>query len=176
MLLALVLVPAVQAVHDNGVFELDGNAIDSTGAGLPDDWDRLDDGFGDPGLDDSALASVFIVDPLGGQADPDEIFTGGGSKDDLDIATGGVAGANVGPWQHSVGSVPDKDNIEHAFAAAYSCPTKRTRARTPTCVSTSALIGSPVNGDAQVGFWFLKEDLNADAGGAFRARTPSVTS
>jgi hypothetical protein len=41
---------------------------------------------------------------------PQTIFTGGSSKDDLDIPG----------WQHKDGSVPDKDDITHAGAAAYS--------------------------------------------------------
>ena len=77
---------------------------------------------------DSAVVSTFVTDPLGGVNDPDEIFIGGGSKDDLDICepnltdcTNGVAGATIGPWLHETGNVPDKDNIEHAYAAAYNC-------------------------------------------------------
>ena len=158
------------AVHDTGIFELDGDAFAESAADtLPDDWDRLDDGFGDPDDDDGALASVFITDPLGGRNDPDEIFTGGGSKDDLDIAAGGVVGANVGPWQHAVGSVPDKDNIEHAFAAAYTCPDGTDAGTADDLCLYFGLDRFARNGDAQVGFWFLKEDLNADPDGSFSA-------
>ncbi len=152
------------AVHDNGVFELDGNAFDGTGAGAPDDWDRLDDGVGDPSGDDSALASVFITDPI---TRDDEIFTQGGSKDDLDIKAGGVAGATVGPWLHTTGSVPDKDDIEHAFAAAYSCPDGSDVGSAVDLCLYFGLDRYARNGDAQVGFWFLKEDLNAEADGTF---------
>ncbi|HZM73583.1 MAG TPA: hypothetical protein VFC71_09435 [Candidatus Polarisedimenticolia bacterium] len=130
-----------------------------------------------PNGDDTALASVFITDPLGGRNDPDEIFTGGGSKDDLDIAAGGVAGATVGPWQHTAGAVPDKDNIENAFAAAYSCPDyvnpdpnsseNEDADNLPDLCLYFGLDRFARNGDAQVGFWFLKEDLNADPDGSF---------
>jgi uncharacterized repeat protein (TIGR01451 family) len=79
------------AVHDDGVFQLDGNAIDD-GAG--DDWDNH------PGAD----ASVFVTDGV-----PEHSFTGGGSKDIL----------NTDQWQHTQTSAPDKDDLLHAFAALY---------------------------------------------------------
>jgi hypothetical protein len=87
-----------QAVHDVGLFELDANVHDQAAAG--DDWSNIHAGtngaFTDTGI---------VADPA-----PQTIFTGGGSKDDLDIPQ----------WKHKNGSVPDKDDITNAYAAAYS--------------------------------------------------------
>lgn len=41
---------------------------------------------------------------------PQSIFTGGGSKDPLDISQ----------WKYKDGAVPDKDDITNAYAAAYN--------------------------------------------------------
>ncbi|HZM73584.1 MAG TPA: hypothetical protein VFC71_09440 [Candidatus Polarisedimenticolia bacterium] len=41
-LIALVLAPNALAVHDNGIFELDGDAFED-GAVLGEDWSQLDD-------------------------------------------------------------------------------------------------------------------------------------
>jgi hypothetical protein len=57
------------AAHVNSsLFELDGNATDSTGAGLPDDWDRI------AAHTDSADSALFITDGFNAG---DDIFTGG---------------------------------------------------------------------------------------------------
>src|SRR6188768_1657209 len=91
----------VMAVYNDGIFEIDGNAVtNNTTSGLPDDWDRIN-----PGPGSHALVSSFVTDPAGAT-----IFTGGGSKDV----------ENVSSWKYTAGSVPDKDEITHAFAAAYS--------------------------------------------------------
>jgi uncharacterized repeat protein (TIGR01451 family) len=125
-------------VHDDGVFELDGNTANA--GGTPgDDWDSH------PGATGSSY--VFIDDPLSHFTD--QIFTGGGSKDDL----------NIDRWKHKSGSVPDKDNIEHAFAAAY-------QANGDTLVDFG-LDRYANNGDAFVGFWFFKNGINANANGTF---------
>ncbi len=163
--LTLVAVSGVFAVHDQD-FELDGNAA-AAGAGLPDDWADVFAGT------DSALVSTFVTDPLGGRADPDEVFTIGGSKDDLDIAAGGVPGANIGPWHHTIGNVPDKDNIEHAFAAAYSCDDYTGGGgfgdadSDPDLCLYFGLDRFARNGDAQVGFWFFQSEHALNPDGTF---------
>ena len=120
--------PAVLAVHDED-FQLDGNAVDDV-ANPPDDWDNH------PGAD----VSIFIDDPLDAQLDM--IFTGGGSKDINDIDE----------WAWTFGSVPDKDNIAHAYAALYDD------------IVYFGLDRYANNGDAQVGFWFLKNGLTLGDG------------
>jgi uncharacterized repeat protein (TIGR01451 family) len=127
--LSFAVAQPVLAVHD-GSFQLDGNAVDS-GAG--DDWANH------PGAD----AFIFVDDPL--SQSTDRIFTGGGSKDDL----------NTTGWAWTTGSVPDKDNIEDAFAALYDD------------IIYFGLDRFANNGDAQVGFWFFKNGVGTTAGGGF---------
>ena len=123
------------------LFELDGNATDSNSAALaPDDWDRIDT---PPNHADS---KVFIDDGfnLG-----DDIFTGGGSKDPNAI----------GQWAWKIGSVQDKDDIENAFAAAY----------TGTNGHTFVYFGLDryqTSGDATAGFWFLKSPVGKTGDGS----------
>ena len=95
------LAPSALAVHDEGLFELDGDTIANNAPaplGPADDWDSH------PGATGNRF--IFKTDPLSQQTD--DIFTGGSTKDDL----------NTSGWQWTIGSVPDKDNIENAFAAS----------------------------------------------------------
>ena len=116
-----------QAVHAEGLFELDGNQQNDGATG--EDWVN----FGDPEVD-GANASIF---------------TGGGSKDINDITA----------WRNTNGSVPDKDDLQNANAF--------------TDDSTGDLIlyfGADriaTNGDAQIGFWFLQDEVAPDGNGAF---------
>ena len=120
---------AEAAPDDNGLFELDANVLDQAVAG--DDWSNIFNGT------DSAFVDTGIVaDPA-----PQTIFTGGGSKDDLDITQ----------WKHKNGSVPDKDDITDAYAAAYTL-----------AGDTYVYFGLDrfaVQGSANVGFWFLQDDV-----------------
>src|SRR4029453_7771665 len=86
------------AVHDEGIFELDGNVLDDGGPGV--DWETFQTTGG-------ALSKTFITDGINGVNDT--IFTGGGSQQDNELSS----------WQWSCGSVPSKSDIEHAFASAY---------------------------------------------------------
>ena len=122
------LAPSALAVHDEGVFELDGNALASGAPG--DDWSNLA----------NADATVFVTDPL--SQTTDKIFTGGGSKDDL----------NTTQWAWTTGSVPDKDNIEHAYAALYDD------------ILYFGADRFANNGDAQMGFWFFKSGVGLTGG------------
>src|SRR5215210_1552475 len=105
---ALFYIAGAQAVHDDGFFQLDRNVFtsDLTNAATPPgahDWDQVYDSatYGSPG---TAIKS-FQTD--GANA---TIFTGGGSKDTN----------NVTSWKHTNGSVPDKDNLLHGYAARYA--------------------------------------------------------
>jgi len=122
---ALFAVGGAQAVHDAGVFQLDGNAQTSLNSTPPaaEDWDLIckanpvtatrPDGctfqtappYPVPAGTTTAKASSHIADGVGGS-----IFTGGGSKDPEELTR----------WNWKDGSVPDKDNLQHAFAARYS--------------------------------------------------------
>jgi hypothetical protein len=132
-LLAVALLAAAPwaeaAPDDNGLFELDANVLDQAVAG--DDWSNIFNGT------DSAFVDTGIVaDPA-----PQTIFTGGGSKDDLDITQ----------WKHKDGSVPDKDDITNSYAAAYTLGGET--------FIYFGLDRFAVQGSANVGFWFLQDDV-----------------
>src|SRR5260370_23549001 len=119
--MALGATPAF-ATHNDGIFQLDGDAKAATCGGAfggtigctGDDWDNLytcpADGVlgctkATPGVGNSAIAISDLVVDLS----PASIFTGGGSKDQLDITQ----------WNWKDGGVPDKDDLIEAFAALY---------------------------------------------------------
>lgn len=135
--------PPVLAVDDLGIFEMEGNAVDDSGAPAPDDWETLYTGGG------SAFEFTGIVadspDAMGNDA---SIFIGG-RKDIQDIP----------PWGHKSGSSPDKDEITNAYAAAYN-------SAGDTIVYFGADRISNV-GDAFMGFWFFKKPLIPLANGSF---------
>ena len=85
---------AVSATPTDGVFQLEGDAVDNGGG---DDWANIDAGT------DSSQATTGILGDSAGRR-----FTQG-SKDTLDM--------DDNSWD--VGNVPDKDDILHAFAALY---------------------------------------------------------
>jgi hypothetical protein len=146
---SLFWIAGAMAVHDDGYFELDGNAVsvadDGTPYGLNDgeDWDKVCPSSTPPGAatclgGTTATAKFFSVDDA-------EIYTGGSTKDDLDV-TG---------WQHTAGSVPDKDELLHGFAARYSDHLYFGADR------------AAANGDAQMGVWFFRSAVGPVAGGGF---------
>jgi len=136
-LLALSVIPGAQAVHltPDSSFQLDKDATTETETPQRDDWDRVNAGT------DSADVSRFVVDPLGAT-----IFTGGGSKDDLDIPN----------WAHKSGSVPPKDEISDAYAALYVVDGE-----------LRLYFGADRfanNGSSQIGFWFFQNPITLAAG------------
>lgn len=145
-------VVTVLAVHDTGAFELDGNAQRNAF----DDWEDVFNGTTDPVL---TVATSFVND---GSLNA-TIFTGGGSKDPIDV--------NQWAWKDGAGGLPDKDNLLDSFAARYSLPPS---ANCPSGGAASCDIlffGSDRfdnSGDAQQGFWFFqnpvstKYDTNGD--------------
>ena len=147
---ALAALPA-QAIHapDDTSFELDGNFADTPSNGL-DDWANVFDG-----TDSANVSTGIIADPLG-----DTIFTGGGSKDALDIPS----------WQHKSGSVPPKDEISDAYAALYVVDGE-----------LRLYFGADrfaQNGASQIGFWFFQNEVSLNSDGTFSgvhvARDPAT--
>jgi hypothetical protein len=165
--LALGVPPAV-AVHNDGVFQVDGDVQTNTcgtafGSGVGctgGDWDALymcpADGVlgcskAAPGVGNNAAAiSDLVVDVA-----PASIFTGGGSKDQLDITQ----------WNWKDGSVPDKDDLIEAFAALYT-PQSGPRAGDKIIYFGANRLA--VNGDAQIGFWFLQNAVSLKSDGTFQ--------
>jgi len=140
----------VFSVNDADIFEIEGDAIDGSAVG--DDWENIaDDRPGGPNLiaQNNSIAMTFITDGIGAE---DTSFTGGGSKDVRDISL----------WQHTIGQVsPIKNEIGHAFAAAYIDPFN------DHLHVYFGLDRSGSGGDAATGFWFFKEKISLDAAGSF---------
>src|SRR5262245_4264165 len=96
-----------------GVFEIEGDAVNNP-AESGDDWNDLNvnpipigtSGFvtGKPA---NSSVWTFVSDP---SIRTDLIYTGGGSKDFNEISDWGQVARGTGP---------DKDDVEHAFAAKY---------------------------------------------------------
>ena len=150
-LVALLLTAGAQAVHDNGFMQLDRNAytsIDSTITAL-EDWDKICPTTTLPGIGGclggtTADASDFDTDtanagPLG------TVFTTGGSKDTNDITS----------WKHTASPAPDKDNLQHAYAA---------REGDDLFFGADRLA---VQGTASLGVWFLQGNVGPIPGGTF---------
>lgn len=163
-LVGLYFIPPALAVHDIGVFELDGNATtDHAGTGLPDDWDRVCAQASTQcgSVETNGASGVsFVSEPSRSTS----IFVGGGSKDDLNIL------ANPGPgggwaWKNQ-GGLPDKDNLRDGFAARYTCGA----GCTGTAGDALLYFGADRfdnSGDAQIGFWFMQGDVSNLADGTF---------
>ncbi|MBI3144299.1 MAG: hypothetical protein HYZ18_03335 [Pseudogulbenkiania sp.] len=154
---ALATSPAF-AVHDDNLFELDTGAIctDNQGNSSPcgaanvkddavagDDWANIYSG------PNSAKTKTFIEDPVGSAEA--SFFDIGGSKDEEAISTS--LGANKS-WLYDNNNdvVPDKDDISHAFAAAYTAPNGDK-------IFYFGADRFDTNGDAQMGFWFFRSPV-----------------
>jgi hypothetical protein len=156
-ILALLLVGAGVAipmiafsVNDDTIFELEGNALDNAPTG--DDWQNIaDDRPGGPGLiaQNNSTVQTFITDGLDAT---DTAFTGGGSKDVN----------NVNQWQQVTSAVsPIKNEIGHAFAAAYTDPSNG------HLLVYFGLDRSGSGGTAATGFWFFKDKISIGPNGTF---------
>jgi uncharacterized repeat protein (TIGR01451 family) len=152
-----------QGVDDpNGVFQLEGNATKDASICFPslaappcsgsdklvtfgantDDWSNLA----------HALATTGIIADVSGKGDT--ILTGGGTKDINDFSQ----------WQwkqNSTTSVQAKDDITHAYAAAYQLANGH----------TAIIFGMDRfdnSGDATAGFWFLQDStVSTNPNGTF---------
>ena len=144
------------AVHDAGLFELDvqagppaqGNANTADGAAAGEDWATIYASLS--GGSTNAFGVSFIADTVGSAET--SFYTGGGSKDINDVS-------GKGSWQYGTSNdpIPDKDDIVHAFAAAYVDPADD---------HTLVYFGMDRydnNGDAEAGFWFFKGDVTQAA-------------
>ncbi|HEX9530697.1 MAG TPA: hypothetical protein VF954_06140, partial [Acidimicrobiales bacterium] len=145
-----------------GMFQLDGNAQTSVPVGaLGDDWDRVcySSPGGGAGVCPSGSPGVtappnVAVDWVAEPNRNSSIFTGGGSKDPQDVAQWA--------WKDGSGGLPDKDNLQHGFAARYSeAPTASCPANgAPTC--EVLYFGSDRfdnSGDALQGTWFFQNAI-----------------
>src|SRR6266511_647550 len=145
------------------VFEIEGNVCNDSAEGT--DWNEVnpptdpacDPGFvtGDRDGAGPVQLATFVIDTC----PDDRVYTIGSSKDFNDIE---------GNWHSTIGSVPDKDEITHAYAAISIVPTN---AATDD-VTGDGTAGDRVltfggdrfatNGDANIGFWFFQNAVSVD--------------
>jgi hypothetical protein len=158
---------AVLAVNATGAFELDGNATNASGT-PGDDWDNVcHQVLGTDCSTSNNTTGATAVSWIDAADDP-IIFTGGGSKDPQDPQ-------NSWLWKPS-DTIPDKDTINHAFAAKYSLAPDPATCPVPAGTTTCDVIffGSDRfdnAGDAQLGFWFFKNAVtrtNTASNGGFK--------
>ena len=172
-ILALYVVPA-QAVHDEGIFQLDGNAQTSVDwpATTPqappfalEDWDLIckahlstlippgecvaAPGYVFPAGNTTADPSTFRVDPS--ESATDDILKGG-TKDDLDISTWKWASAKPSP---------PKNDLTHAFAAEYECNTTECAGlgHTGDSILYFGADRFSNSGSANLAFWFFQNRI-----------------
>lgn len=126
------------AVHDNGVFELDGNTTQDAAA-PPYDWEGLFDASGGQAVTPGTgrlLGSVFLHD----EAKPDPTYFAEVDKDTHDVSA----------WKCTTRNNPTpKDDLLHAYAAIFRAPNGH----------KVLYVGSERHsnkGDAFAGFWLLK--------------------
>lgn len=100
-------------------------------------------------LNSNIVAYSWVADPA-----PLSIFTGGGSKDVNDIPM----------WKQKDGSVPDKDDITHAMAAAYGVPDGSGGKELILYLGADRYSN---DGDAEMGAWFFQDQVAANADGTF---------
>ena len=124
------MAPAALAAHENGLFELDGNAVDQAAAGA--DWENGAEG---------SVAQVFIGAAAEAEANDNTYFTTGGSKDENDIPS----------WAITPNAVPDKDELTDAYGAIYEL-----NGETWFYFGADRFDN---DGDAQIGFWFFQNKV-----------------
>jgi len=127
------------------VFELDANVVTTA----THDWDQVfaDNQSDPPGTTSGALASSFVTDAFNSRSD--DIFTGGGSKDTL--------GIQDGQWLFTGSKPQAKNDITHAYAAAYTDPSNG------NLLLYVGLDRYDNSGDATVGFWFFRNQIGENS-------------
>jgi len=131
-------------VHQNGLFELEGDAFnDPTLPG--DDWSSVN-----LGLPGGYFSHVFIPYSVEGPAVDTTFFHGGGSKDTNDLSQ----------WGWSTNDVaPDKYQLTHTYAASYVDSSGHT-------IVNFGADRFDTSGDANLGFWFFQSPVSLNANGS----------
>ncbi|VXB08678.1 conserved exported hypothetical protein [Pseudomonas sp. 8AS] len=152
-----------------GLFELEGNILVNDGPGT--DWSELYE------LSQSVPPGEFpenMVTFTGITADPapQTVYWKGGSKDINDVSE----------WWYKDGSVPDKDDITNAYAAAFTNPNNVCFDGTEAVACSGDMV--PVHeagdlivyfgldrfandGDAFAGFWFFQDEVATNGNNQF---------
>src|SRR5262245_1755257 len=138
-----------------GTFELDGNTtpgvlgtppIGTLGSTTPShDWDQV---FADnnvtPPPASGALVSAFLTDTVNSVTD--DSYLGGSSRDSV--------GIQQGPWLFDGSKPQGKDDIIHAFAAAYTDPD------TGHLLVYAGVDRYDNSGQSTVGVWLFRNPVN----------------
>jgi uncharacterized repeat protein (TIGR01451 family) len=150
---------AAQAVHNNGMFELEGNTAHDSATTPPFDWESLFGASGnqlitpDP-INGPLLADTFVSDT----ALPDQsYFT---SNKDIQPIASGVQHWGCDPINNPL----DKDNLLNAYAAAVQVPANAPNNAGDQVLYLASERGSN-NGTSFAGFWLLK-DKNVGCSGS----------
>jgi hypothetical protein len=162
MVLAVYAAIPAFAVHDTGVFELDKDATHNTATPPTHDWDQVCHAVDSSQCDTPGSPGTTVLSfdtDVAGQS----IFTGaqsGGSSKDPQLVSG---------WRWKSGSVPDKDELLHGYAARYSVPVDTDGTDGTLCPAVSPnttcellYFGADrfdASGDAQIGFWFYQNRI-----------------
>ena len=143
----------LRAVDISGVFELDdADAFDDpTVPG--EDWQTVNA----PAYSGPAIVRTGVIADMhtGSPADP-TIFGSNQTKDTVDIP---------GNWTYKSGSVPDKNDIDNAYAAAYVPPSGPDQGHLIFVFGADRF--SAGTGDAFLGFWFFQANVGPGPGGHF---------
>lgn len=137
------LTPVPASAVDSGIFELDANAIDQSAA--TDDWESF---FVNPPTAHTTRTTGIVTD-----SNP-AVFRNG-SKDIYDVST----------WRYDLGSSPPKDDMLHAYAAAYTddgTSINISGAHVGDLVVYFGADRAAFNGTASLGFWFFKSPVARD--------------
>lgn len=168
--MALFAGPAWAELNDPAVFELDGDAHDNTqtgtaGEGL--DWQTVNATYANDAAAKTAIEAktsceyiartgVIADAPVAGS--DSTVFTGG--RSDLQQTSLPQAAKSVNNvWEYTSGSSPDKDEITNAYALALNCDDGLNIFFGADRIATA--------GDAELAFWFFKEDMTPLANGTF---------
>jgi len=127
--------------HPTDAVELDGNVKQESAL---DDWQNINLGNSGAAVKTGVLADL----------PPKTIYWKGGSKDIQDITK----------WWYRDGSVPSKDDIRNAYAAAYYLDNQ---AGDEELVFYFGADRFANNGDAIFGFWFFQDKVGLGAGNRF---------
>ena len=155
-LVALFVTAGAQAVHDAGVFQLDGDAQTSVNSTPPalEDWDKVCPAVSPP--------SRPLTDPvhcLGGTTATDHTFIPDAFMSSTDdIFKGGTDDAEISGWQwKQAGPSPDKADIEQAFAAQYTVTAPGPYENHKLLYFGGTRFAN--NGNTNIGFWFFQDEV-----------------
>ena len=157
--------PSGCTVYGTKLFDLESQNPDGTldgeiamSDGIVPDWDLVYS---------EQIRNVPVVGPMVGavgfkmDATVDNTLTG----DDVEIFQGKAKDIEaVSSWKWSSGHVLDKNNLLHGFSVAIACPNDDEGASELNCIPghTYMFFGGDrhgTEGDAQIGFWFLGNDI-----------------